>query len=130
MSSHNRHMVRAHGVNLRSTLLNAHSQFGDNVGLAVVDRYLFEIGDLGGEIHGRRKLAERMYAAADRLVREDDDAPAIDLPDDEVEEEPHVEEAPAKSGTVTVFGWDFHWRGSGIPLVVAFFFGILVGFAA
>lgn len=128
MSSHNNHMVRAHGVNLRSTLLNAHSQFGDKIGLAVIDRYLFEVGALGGEIHGRQRVAMLMYAAADRLVREDDDAPLIDLPDEEAENEtksPEAIEAPAR--------WS--WLGElGPRNVVAlallmFFFGVVVGFS-
>lgn len=75
--------VRAHGCNLRATILNAHTNFGDRVGLQVLSRMAYEIAANGSEIHGKERMAELLYKAADRLV-EGAGPPVV------IEPEPHV----------------------------------------
>lgn len=61
-------VIRAHGCNLRATIINAHSNFGDTVGLQVLERMAFEVAENGAEIHGPSRMAEVLYKAADRMI--------------------------------------------------------------
>lgn len=55
---------------VRTPLLSVHANFGEQVGLRACRRYLFEVGDVMAEIHGRRLAVEALHNVVDSILGE------------------------------------------------------------
>lgn len=111
-------IVRAHGANMRVTLVNAFTNFGEKTGTRIVRRMAYEVGAFALETMGRAKAAEIMYAAGDDLIHDrmpvdvEPEATIIDLTEPD-EEKPVTEPnkvltssvAPATTWSWTCFGY-------------------------
>lgn len=126
-------IVRAHGANMRVTLVNAFTNFGDKTGARIVRRMAYEVGAFAAETMGRAKAAEILYAAGDDLIHDRlpaDAEPAptvIDLTGPDPEEKPVTEPnkvltsspAPATDRVWAAFGIGFLLGGLAVAYHMA-----------
>lgn len=138
MSAKTRINIMAISHNIRSSALNAHVNWDKPFGLAVVRRAIYDLAAVGRDLHGPQAMAETLYRQADLLIQGDDTPPdiealiaqsdAIPVGEAETKADPVAVKAPERRDWLRFFGAreDWFW-----PLIfVAFFFGIIVGFAS
>lgn len=94
-----RNEVRYYGSQVRNGLLSVYNARGNAVGMEFSRRYVWEIGEVVAEIHGREASAAMLYELADGVVAR---MPLKDIP--WTEPASIVVRAPAAAAIVTSKG--------------------------
>lgn len=65
-----RQQILTHGAHVRAAALANYSQFGSETGAKLARRYVFEMGEVMSDVHGRADAAAILYSIADAVANQ------------------------------------------------------------